>query len=410
MLFNYDLSEISLDKGLRAGINSLHGFDGCAFVETVYPFVNAHPLGWAFFCMVFLGPPRLTEFFIQPRNTGKEKEFMKIKVGINGFGRIGRNIFRASLGNSEIEFVAVNDITDPSTLAHLLKYDSILGNLKNSVTAGKDSVSVDGKSMKVFAERDPGKIDWDSVGAQIVVESTGLFTNASDAAKHLRGGVKKVIISAPAKGEDVTLVLGVNDNAYDPAKHRVISNASCTTNCLAPVAKVLNDQFTIRSGSMTTIHSYTNDQKLLDLPHKDLRRARSAVLSMIPTSTGAAKAVHLAIPELKGKLDGFAMRVPTPNVSVVDLVVFVEKATSVAQVNAALKAASTGAMKGILGYSEDELVSADFKGDERSSIVDAPLTRVIAGNCVKVISWYDNEWGYSCRVRDLIQFMVSKGL
>ena len=335
---------------------------------------------------------------------------MKIKVGINGFGRIGRNIFRASLGNSEIEFVAVNDITNPSTLAHLLKYDSILGNLKNSVTSGADSLAVDGKSMKVFAERDPGKIDWDSVGAQIVVESTGLFTNAADAAKHLRGGVKKVIISAPAKGEDVTLVLGVNDNAYDPAKHRVISNASCTTNCLAPVAKVLNDQYTIQSGSMTTIHSYTNDQQLLDLPHKDLRRARSAALSMIPTSTGAAKAIYLAIPQLQGKLDGFAMRVPTPNVSVVDLVVFVEKATSVEEVNAALKEASAGPMKGILGYSEDELVSADFRGDERSSIVDAPMTRVIAGNCVKIISWYDNEWGYSCRVRDLIQFMAAKGL
>ena len=335
---------------------------------------------------------------------------MKIKVGINGFGRIGRNIFRASLGNSEIEFVAVNDITNPSTLAHLLKYDSILGNLKNSVTSGADSLAVDGKSMKVFAERDPGKIDWDSVGAQIVVESTGLFTNAADAAKHLREGVKKVIISAPAKGEDVTLVLGVNDNAYDPAKHRVISNASCTTNCLAPVAKVLNDLYTIQSGAMTTIHSYTNDQQLLDLPHKDLRRARSAALSMIPTSTGAAKAIYLAIPQLQGKLDGFAMRVPTPNVSVVDLVAFVEKATSVEEVNAALKEASAGPMKGILGYSEDELVSADFRGDERSSIVDAPMTRVIAGNCVKIISWYDNEWGYSCRVRDLIQFMAAKGL
>jgi glyceraldehyde 3-phosphate dehydrogenase (phosphorylating) len=306
--------------------------------------------------------------------------------------------------------VAVNDITDPETLAYLLKHDSILGNLKNSVQAGKDSIQVDGKSFRVFAEKDPAKIDWDSVGAQIVVESTGLFTKAADARKHLRGGVKKVIISAPASDEDVTLVLGVNDKAYDPAKHSIISNASCTTNCLAPVAKVVLDQFGFRCGSMTTIHSYTNDQKLLDLPHKDLRRARAAALSMIPTSTGAAKALHLVIPELKGKLDGFAMRVPTPNVSVVDLVVFVEKETTVEQVNAAMKAAADGPMKGILGYSTAELVSADFRGDERSSIVDAPLTRVIAGNCVKVISWYDNEWGYSCRVRDLIKFLNAKGL
>ena len=335
---------------------------------------------------------------------------MSIRVGINGFGRIGRNIYRASLGDPEVEFVAVNDITDPKTLAHLLKYDSILGNLKNSVGHAKDSLQVDGQSIRVFAEKDPAKIDWDSVGAQIVVESTGLFTNAVDARKHLQGGVKKVIISAPAKEEDVTLVLGVNDAMYNPAKHHVLSNASCTTNCLAPVAKVLHDRFTIRSGTMTTIHSYTNDQKLLDLPHKDLRRARAAALSMIPTSTGAAKAVYLAIPELKGKLDGFAMRVPTPNVSVVDLVVFVEKPTSAEEVNAALKAAATGPMKGILGYTEEELVSADFKGDEHSSIVDGPLTRVVAGNCVKVIAWYDNEWGYSCRVRDLIKFLAAKGL
>ena len=335
---------------------------------------------------------------------------MSIRVGINGFGRIGRNIYRASLGDPEVEVVAVNDITDPKTLAHLLKYDSILGNLKNSVGHAKDCLQVDGQSIRVFAEKDPAKIDWDSVGAQIVVESTGLFTNAVDARKHLRGGVKKVIISAPAKEEDVTLVLGVNDAMYNPAKHHVLSNASCTTNCLAPVAKVLHDRFTIRSGTMTTIHSYTNDQKLLDLPHKDLRRARAAALSMIPTSTGAAKAVYLAIPELKGKLDGFAMRVPTPNVSVVDLVVFVEKATSPEEVNAALKAAANGPMKGILGYTEEELVSADFKGDEHSSIVDGPLTRVVAGNCVKVIAWYDNEWGYSCRVRDLIKFLAAKGL
>ena len=335
---------------------------------------------------------------------------MNVRVGINGFGRIGRNILRASLANPEIEYVAVNDITDPGTLAHLLKHDSVLGNLKNSVEAGKDSIQVDSKRIRVFAERDPAKIDWDSVGAQIVVESTGLFTKAAEARKHLRGGVKKVIISAPATDEDVTLVLGVNDKAYDPAKHHIISNASCTMNCLAPIAKVVHDQFGIRCGSMTTIHSYTNDQKLLDLPHKDLRRARAAALSMIPTSTGAAKAVHLVIPELKGKLDGFAMRVPTPNVSVVDLVAFVEKATSVEQVNEAMKQAADGAMKGILGYSDAPLVSADFRGDERSSIVDAPLTRVISGNCVKIISWYDNEWGYSCRVRDLIKFIVDKGL
>jgi glyceraldehyde 3-phosphate dehydrogenase len=306
--------------------------------------------------------------------------------------------------------VGVNDITDPQTLAHLLKYDSILGNLKNTVGHTQDCLQVDGKNLRVFAERDPAKIDWDSVGAQVVVESTGLFTKAADARKHLRGGVRKVIISAPATDEDVTLVLGVNDAMYDPAKHHVLSNASCTTNCLAPVAKVLNDKFGIRSGTMTTIHSYTNDQKLLDLPHKDLRRARAAALSMIPTSTGAAKALHLAIPELKGKLDGFSMRVPTPNVSVVDLVVFVEKATSVAEVNGALKAAASGPMQGILGYTEEALVSADFRGDEHSSIVDALLTRVIAGNCVKVIAWYDNEWGYSCRVRDLIKFLAAKGL
>ena len=335
---------------------------------------------------------------------------MSIRVGINGFGRIGRNMFRASLRDPGIECVAVNDITDPPTLAYLLKYDSILGNLPNTVRPGQGSIQVDDKSLRVFAERDPAKIYWDSVGAQVVVESTGLFTKAADARKHLRGGVKKVIISAPATDEDVTIVLGVNDKVYDPAKHSIISNASCTTNCLAPIAKVVNDRFTIRSGSMTTIHSYTNDQRLLDLPHPDLRRARAAAISMIPTSTGAAKALHLVVPELKGKLDGFAMRVPTPNVSVVDLVAFVEKPTTVEQVNAAMKEAAEGPMKGILGYSDAPLVSADFRGDERSSILDAPLTRVIAGNCVKVISWYDNEWGYSCRVRDLIKFIAGKGL
>jgi len=336
---------------------------------------------------------------------------MAIKVGINGFGRIGRNVLRASLNDSNLEFVAVNDLTDPKTLAHLLKYDSILGNLPNKISAGADSISIDGRTIKVFAEKDPAKLPWESVGAQVVIESTGRFTNAEDAKKHLRGPVKKVIISAPAKNEDVTLVLGVNHEKYDPAKHHIISNASCTTNCLAPIAKVVNDNFKIVSGTMTTIHSYTNDQVILDFPHKDLRRARAAAISMIPTSTGAAKALKLVIPELAGKLDGFAMRVPTPNVSVVDLVALVENKTSKEEVNAALKkAAEAGPLKGYLGYEENELVSSDFKGDSRSSIVDAPMTLVVGGNCVKVISWYDNEWGYSCRVRDLINYIGSKGL
>ena len=336
---------------------------------------------------------------------------MAIKVGINGFGRIGRNLYRTAIGDKDIEIVAVNDITDPKTLAHLLKYDSVLGSLKSDVKAAEDSIIVDGKTIKVFKERDPAKIDWPSLGVEVVVESTGLFTDAADARKHMRGPVKKVIISAPAKNEDVTLVLGVNHQVYDPAKHNIISNASCTTNCLAPIAKVVNDEFKIVSGTMTTIHSYTNDQVILDFPHKDLRRARAAAVSMIPTSTGAAKALHLVIPELKGKLDGFAMRVPTPNVSVVDLVAFVEKKTTAEEVNAALKkATANGPLKGYLGYEEEELVSADFRGDARSSIVDAPMTRVVAGNCVKVISWYDNEWGYSCRVRDLINYIGSKGI
>ena len=336
---------------------------------------------------------------------------MAIKVGINGFGRIGRNVLRASLKDPNIEFVAVNDLTDPKTLAHLLKYDSVLGNLPNKVSAGADSITVDNKTFKVFAEKDPAKLPWESVGAQVVIESTGRFTNAEDAKKHLRGPVKKVIISAPAKNEDVTLVLGVNHEKYDPAKHHIISNASCTTNCLAPVAKVINDQFKIISGTMTTIHSYTNDQVILDFPHKDLRRARAAALSMIPTTTGAAKALKLVIPELGGKLDGFSMRVPTPNVSVVDMVVWVEKQTSKEEVNATLKKASeSGPLKGYLGYEEEQLVSSDFKGDARSSIVDAPMTLVVGGNCVKVISWYDNEWGYSSRVRDLINYIASKGL
>jgi len=336
---------------------------------------------------------------------------MAIKVGINGFGRIGRNILRASLNDSNLDFVAVNDLTDPKTLAHLLKYDSILGNLPQKITAGADCIQVDGRNIRVFAEKDPAKLPWESVGAQVVVESTGRFTNAEDARKHLRGPVKKVIISAPATNEDVTLVLGVNQQMYDPAKHHVISNASCTTNCLAPIAKVIHDNFKIVSGTMTTIHSYTNDQVILDFPHKDLRRARAAALSMIPTSTGAAKALKLVIPEMAGKLDGFAMRVPTPNVSVVDLVATVEKKTSKEEVNAALrKASEQGPLEGYLGYEEHPLVSADFRGDSRSSIVDSPLTMVVGGNLVKVLSWYDNEWGYSCRVRDLINFLGKKGL
>ena len=335
---------------------------------------------------------------------------MAVRVGINGFGRIGRNIMRAAMGNRDIDFVAVNDLTNAATLAHLLKYDSVLGNLPNKVTAGADSIQVDGKTIRVFKEKDPAALPWDSVGAQVVIESTGKFTNADDAKKHLRGPVKKVIITAPAKNEDVTLVLGVNQDKYDPAKHNIISNASCTTNCLAPIVKVINDNFKIVSGTMTTIHSYTNDQVILDFPHKDLRRARAAALSMIPTTTGAAKALKLVIPEMAGKLDGFAIRVPTPNVSVVDLVAQVEKKATKDEVNAAMKKASEGGpLKGYLGYEENELVSSDFKGDERSSILDAPSTLTI-GNLVKVVSWYDNEWGYSCRVRDLINFIGSKGL
>src|SRR5579863_5353464 len=307
---------------------------------------------------------------------------MAIKVGINGFGRIGRNVFRASLNDPNIEVVAVNDLTSPKTLAHLLKYDSILGNLHNQISAGTDSITVDNKTLKVFAERDPAKLPWDSVGAQVVLESTGHFTDANDAKKHVRGPVKKVIISAPAKNEDVTIVLGVNEQVYDPAKHNIISNASCTTNCLAPIVKVVHDNFKILFGTMTTIHSYTNDQVILDFPHKDLRRARAAALNMIPTSTGAAKAIGLVMPELKGKLDGYAMRVPTPDVSVVDLVAVTQKKTTGAEINAALKAAAEGGpLKGYLGYEDNELVSTDFRGDERSSILDAPSTLAI-GNLV----------------------------
>jgi glyceraldehyde 3-phosphate dehydrogenase len=334
---------------------------------------------------------------------------MAVKVGINGFGRIGRNVLRAALGNNEIEFVAVNDLTSPATLAHLLKYDSILGNLKNEVVAGADFIAIDGKKIKVFSERDPAKLDWASVGAQIVVESTGFFTDAEKAKAHLGSTVKKVIISAPAKNEDLTVVLGVNQDKYDPAKHNIISNASCTTNCLAPVVKVILETCGIVTGIMTTIHSYTNDQVILDTPHKDLRRARAAALSMIPTSTGAAKALKLVIPESSGKLDGFAIRVPTPNVSIVDLTFIAEKPITAEELNAAFKKASEGELKGILGYDTNLLVSSDFKGDKRSSIVDAPLTKVV-GQSVKVLSWYDNEWGYSNRVVDLIGFLAQKGL
>ena len=333
---------------------------------------------------------------------------MPIKVGINGFGRIGRNIMRTALDDKEIQFVAVNDITDAKTLAHLLKYDSVLGNLPNTIKYTDNTISVDGKSFKVFKTKDPAEIDWSSVGADLVVESTGLFTKGPEARKHIRGPVKKVIISAPATDPDATFVLGVNDKKYDPAKHHVVSNASCTTNCLAPVAKVLQDTFGIVCGTMTTIHSYTNDQRLLDLPHKDLRRARAAALSMIPSTTGAAKALRLVIPELDGKLDGYSMRVPTPNVSVVDLTVFVEKPATKETVNAAMKAAANGPLKGILAYTEEELVSADFKGNPHSSIVDADYTKVVGDKCVKVLSWYDNEWAYSCRVGDLIKLMAAK--
>ncbi len=335
---------------------------------------------------------------------------MPTKVGINGFGRIGRNVVRAGLDRSDIEFVAANDLTDTATLAHLLKYDSILGQLKEEIRADGDTLHVGGKAIKIFATKDPAEIDWPSLGVEVVVESTGRFTDAADAKKHLRGSVKKVIISAPAKGEDITIVMGVNDNAYDAAKHNIISNASCTTNCLAPVAKVLNDTFGIEKGSMTTIHSYTNDQSVLDFPHKDLRRARAAALNMIPTSTGAAKAIGLVLPELKGKLDGYAMRVPTPDVSVVDLVAVLKKDATSADVNSALKSAADGPLKGILAYTEEPVVSTDMLHNPNSSIVDAELTKVLGGNLVKVVAWYDNEWGYSSRVVDLIVFLGEKGL
>ena len=335
---------------------------------------------------------------------------MPFKVGINGFGRIGRNVVRAGLHNPDIEFVAANDLTDTRTLAHLLKYDSILGPLDEDIRADGDSIQVGGNKIKIFAIKDPSEIDWPGLGVEIVVESTGRFTDAADAGKHLRGSVKKVIISAPAKNEDVTIVLGVNDNIYDPAKHTIISNASCTTNCLAPVVKVLHDTFGVEKGSMTTVHSYTNDQNVLDFPHKDLRRARAAAMNLIPTSTGAAKAIGLVLPELKGKLDGYSMRVPTPDVSVVDFVAVLKKNTTTEAVNAALKKAAEGSLKGILAYTEDPVVSTDMLRNPNSSIVDAELTKVLDGNLVKVVAWYDNEWGYSNRVVDLAVFLGKKGL
>jgi glyceraldehyde 3-phosphate dehydrogenase len=335
---------------------------------------------------------------------------MAVKVGINGFGRIGRNIMRAALGSRDIDFVAVNDLTNAATLAHLLKYDSVLGNLDTDVKATGDGITVGGEQFKVLSSKDPAQLPWKDLGVEVVFESTGLFTERDAAAKHLTAGAKRVIITAPAKKPDVTLLLGVNEDKYDPAKHQIISNASCTTNCLAPLAKVLHERFGIRKGWMTTIHSYTNDQQLLDLPHKDLRRARAAALSMIPTTTGAAIAVGEVLPELKGKLDGFSMRVPTPNVSVVDLNAVVEKKTTREEVNDALRQAATGPLKGILAISDEELVSIDFKGNPHSSIIDAPTTRVMDGDFVKVLSWYDNEWGYSNRCVDLLRKIVAKGL
>jgi len=335
---------------------------------------------------------------------------MAVRVGINGFGRIGRNIMRAAIGNNGIDFVAVNDLTNAATLAHLLKYDSVLGNLAADVKATADGISVDGEAFKVLSVKDPAQLPWKDLGVDVVFESTGLFTNRDAAAKHLQAGAKKVIITAPAKGPDVTIVLGVNEQTYDPAKHHIISNASCTTNCLAPVAKVVHECFGLRKGWMTTVHSYTNDQQLLDLPHKDLRRARAAALSIIPTTTGAATAVGEVLPELKGRLDGFAMRVPTPNVSVVDLNALVDRKTTAEAVNAAFREAANGRMKGILACSDEELVSIDFKRNPHSSIVDAPYTKVMDGDFVKVVSWYDNEWGYSTRCVDLLVQVIAPSL
>ena len=335
---------------------------------------------------------------------------MGIKVGINGFGRIGRNIMRAAMGDAGIDIVAVNDLTSAATLAHLLKYDSILGNLKTDISATGDRITAGKEEFQVLSLKDPAQLPWKSLGVDVVFESTGLFTNRDDAAKHLAAGAKKVVITAPAKKPDLTIVLGVNADKYDPASHHIISNASCTTNCLAPVAKVLHEAFGIRKGWMTTVHSYTNDQQLLDLPHKDLRRARAAALSIIPTTTGAASAVGEVLPELKGRLDGISMRVPTPNVSVVDLAVLVDRKTSKEEINAAFKAAADGPLKGILEYSTAELVSIDFRGNPHSSIVDVPYTSVMDGDFVKILSWYDNEWGYSNRCVDLLRYIVKKGL
>ncbi|MBP1637152.1 MAG: gap1 [Acidobacteria bacterium] len=335
---------------------------------------------------------------------------MAIKVGINGFGRIGRNIMRAALGNQEFDFVAVNDLTSAQTLAHLLKYDSVLGNIDAKVEAKEGAISVNGDEFKVLSVKDPAELPWKALGVDIVFESTGKFTKRDDCAKHLAAGAKKVVVTAPAKGPDVTLVMGVNEGTYDAGKHQIISNASCTTNCLAPVAKVLQDQFGIVKGWMTTIHSYTNDQVLLDLPHRDIRRARAAALSMIPTTTGAASALGEVIPSLKGKMDGFSMRVPTPNVSVVDLSVLLAKKTTADEVNAAFKAAADGALKGILEYVTEPLVSIDFRGNPHSSMLDAAYTKVIDGDLLKVLAWYDNEWGYSCRCIDLARLLAKKGL
>src|SRR5262245_43457273 len=333
---------------------------------------------------------------------------MAIRVGINGFGRIGRNILRAALHDKDFDFVAVNDITDAKTLAHLLKYDSILGNLEDEVKAEGDSIHVAGRKIKVLAIKDPAQLPWKDLGVEYAIESTGLFTDADKARAHLAAGAKKVIISAPAKGEDITIVMGVNHEKYDAKNHTIVSNASCTTNCLAPVAKVLHETFGIVRGQMTTVHSYTNDQKILHLPHQDLRRARAAAESMIPTSTGAAKAIHLAIPELKGRLDGVAIRVPTPNVSIVDLTVLLEKGATAEEINGSFERAAGGALKGILAVSKEELVSVDFKGNPHSSIVDAPLTKVVDGNLAKVFSWYDNEWGFSNRMKDLLHYMADR--
>jgi len=335
---------------------------------------------------------------------------MATKIGINGFGRIGRNIMRAALGSSDLDFVAVNDLTNAATLAHLLKYDSILGNLQADITASGDKISVEGDTFQVLSVKDPGQLPWKDLGVEVVFESTGLFTDRDAAARHLAAGARKVIVTAPAKKPDVTIVLGVNDDKYDPKAHHIVSNASCTTNCLAPLAKVLHETAGIKQGWMTTVHSYTNDQQLLDLPHKDLRRARAAALSIIPTTTGAAVAVAEVLPELKGRLDGIAMRVPTPNVSVVDLVATVERKTSAEALNAAFKAASDGPLEGIMEYVTAPLVSIDFRGNPHSSMVDAAYTKVMDGDFVKVLAWYDNEWGYSNRCVDLLRLMIKKGL